>query len=325
LQPGQDCCLSSELAGLIAAAGRVIAGPDGELSVALVSGHATVARHAYHLLRTTLGVRAHIRAAKRPKLDKATYFTISAGGPGLAAALAAAGITDAGGEPIEQTRRRQGCCRLAFLRGAWLGSGFMADPRRSYHWEVTTPDRAWARSLRRSLAALGIRAGLARRRQEYVVYLKDAEGIAAWLNLVGAHQALLSLENARIYKDMKNRVNRLVNCETANLSRTINAGLQQQEAIRLIEETVGLGSLPDGLREVAEQRLANAEATLEEIGASLRRPVGKSGVNHRLREIRRIAAEIEGKRSRAAGQGATRDGASPPAGAPEPARPSDRR
>jgi len=283
--------MQAELAGLIAATGRVSAGPDDHVSVTILSSHATVARRAYRLLRAVLAAKPEIRAQKRAKLDKSTYFAVRASGAELGRALASSGITDDSGEPVEQARLGN-CCRLAFLRGAFLGAGFLADPRRGYHWEITTTDRSWSRALRRLLAASGIRARLARRRHEYVVYLKDAEGIAGWLNLVGAHQALLSLENTRIYKDMKNRVNRLVNCETANLSRTINAGVQQQEAIRRIEETTGLGALPPPLRDVARLRLANAEATLEEIGAMLNPPLGKSGVNHRLREIRRIAGRL---------------------------------
>lgn len=310
LQPGRDCCPGAELAGMIAAAGHLSTGAGGDLAVTVSSGHATVARRAYGLLRAVLGRRPAIRAAKRPNLDKATYFVVTAEGPEVGAALARAGITDPAGEPLDQTGR-PACCRLALLRGAFLGAGFLADPRRNYHWELTATDRRHARSLRRLLAGLGLRPGLARRRQEYVVYLKDAEGIAAWLNLAGAHQALLSLENARIYKDLKNRVNRLVNCETANLGRTVNAGLRQQAAIRRIDEAMGLGALPEGLRQVAELRLANPGATLEEIGMSLPRRMSKSGVNHRLRQLVRIAGELESGPSGSSGG---------PAGASGPVR-----
>ena len=175
-----------------------------------------------------------------------------------------------------------------------MGAGFLADPRRGYHWEISTPDRDLARILRRALAADDIGAGLVRRRGEFVVYLKEAEGIGTWLSLAGAHQALLSLENTRIYKEMKNRVNRIVNCETANLSRTIDAGLRQQAAIKLIAATIGLTALPAPLQEVARLRLDHPEATLEELGRMMSPPLGKSGVNHRLRRLRRIAGRVGG-------------------------------
>lgn len=288
LEPGSACCARAELAGLLASAGRVSADPSGRLTLAIESGHGVVARRAYQLVRRVLGVAAHILPGRRPKLDKATYFTVRAGGQELAAALAVAGITDEAGEPLEQSSLSQ-CCRRAYLRGAFVGAGFVADPRRSYHWEIPTADPSWAGFVRHLLSLEGIEAGLARRRHEHTVYLKDADGISAWLSLVGAHQALLSLENARIYKDVKNRVNRLVNCETANLSRTINAGVQQQASIQLIAETIGLSALPEPLRELARVRMANPDATLEELGTMLSQALGKSGVNHRLRELRRIA------------------------------------
>jgi len=307
LEPGSACCARAELAGLLASAGRVSADPAGQLTLAIESGHGVVARRAYQLVRRVLGVAAHILPGRRPKLDKSTYFTVRAAGQELAAALAAARITDAAGEPLAPSSLSE-CCRRAYLRGAFLGAGFLADPKRSYHWEIPTADRSWAGFVRYLLSLEGIEAGLARRRHEHTVYLKDADGISSWLSLVGAHQALLSLENARIYKDVKNRVNRLVNCETANLSRTINAGVQQQAFIRLIDQTIGLSALPESLRELARVRMANPEATLEELGTMLSQPLGKSGVNHRLRDLRRIADDLAAGSEDGNGDGQTLGG-----------------
>ena len=293
LWPATDCCARSELAGLVATVGDLAAAADGGLSLTLRSGHATVARKAYRLIQETLGVPAHISFGRRAKLDKSAFFTVRSAAPELGPALAAAGITDQRGEPLPP-EPMETCCRRAYLRGAFLGAGFLADPRRGYHWEISTPDRDLARILRRALAADDIGAGLVRRRGEFVVYLKEAEGIGTWLSLAGAHQALLSLENTRIYKEMKNRVNRIVNCETANLSRTIDAGLRQQAAIKLIAATIGLTALPAPLQEVARLRLDHPEATLEELGRMMSPPLGKSGVNHRLRRLRRIAGRVGG-------------------------------
>lgn len=289
--PESRCCARAQLSGLIRAAGRITQDADGDLTLSVRTPHGTVARAAYHLVRSVLGLPAHISAKKRRQLDKATFFTVSVAGPGLGEALEAAGIADVTGEPQGGADLRE-CCRRAFLRGAFMGAGFILDPKRSYHWEVSLQDRPTARLVRRLLAAEGIAAGLVRRRQEYVVYLKDAGGIADWLSFTGAHQALLSLENTRIYKEMKNRVNRLVNCETANLSRTINAGVAQQEAIRYIEAVRGLGWLSPSLQKVARLRLEHPEATLDELGAMLTPPLGKSGVNHRLRQLRQMAEEL---------------------------------
>lgn len=280
----------AELSGIIRAA-TFASGESGPVSLELRTNHATVARKAYRLAGSVLGGGTRVFARRRRQLDKATLYHVRAEGPALLDGLARVGILDDRGEPRPVPELTE-CCRRAFLRGVFLGAGSIADPWRGYHWETSLADRRTARRVRDLLFAEGIRAGLVRRRHEHVVYLKDAEGIASWLTLAGGHQALLSLENTRIYKDMKNRLNRLVNCETANLSRTIDAGVAQQEDIRLLVATSGLQSLAPGLRDVAGIRLEHPDATLEEIGRLLTPPLGKSGVNHRLREIRRLAAEL---------------------------------
>lgn len=262
------------------------------------TNHATVARKMYLLSRSVLGGDVRISARRRQKLDKATFFHVTVSGPELPAGLVRSGIANAAGEPVAPGPMGD-CCRRAFLRGVFLGAGFMADPRRGYHWEVVLADRATARTVRSMLRRHGIGAGLVRRRHEYVVYIKEAEAVSSWLYLTGAHQSLLSLENTRIYKEMKNRVNRLVNCETANLTRTIDAGLRQQETIRFIECTVGLESLSSGLREVARTRLEHPDATLEDLGRLLYPPLTKSAVNHRLRRLGLIAERIRTGSSRA--------------------------
>lgn len=293
--PDRECCTAAELLGL-ARASTVSAGENGTFSLELRTNHATVARKAYRLFQSVLGVGTRVFARRRRQLDKATLYHVRAEGSALPDALAAAGIAGKNGEPLSIPAMPE-CCRRAFLRAVFLGAGSMGDPRRGYHWEVSMADRATARKVRDLLRAEGIRSGLVRRRHEHVVYLKEAEGIASWLNMAGAHEALLSLENTRIYKDMKNRLNRLVNCETANLSRTIDAGVQQQEDIRLLMATHGIEALPPSLREVARLRLEHSDATLEELGRLINPPLGKSGVNHRLREIRRLAAELRRQRS----------------------------
>lgn len=284
-------CARAELWGMLRAAGRITIDQADIPTLTIRTQYAVVARKAYGHVRSVLGLPATIDARKRQQLDKATYFEVAAHGPAVSEALARAGFTDSQGEPRSGGDFRE-CCRRAFLRGAFLGAGFVLDPGRGYHWETVLRDRPTARLLRRLLASEGIAAGMARRRHEFVVYLKDAEGIAAWLSVAGAHQALLSMENKRAYKDVKNRVNRLVNCETANLGRTIDAGVQQRDAIRHIDAVAGLNSLPGRLHVVAQLRLEYPEATLDELGLMLRPTLGKSGVNHRLRQIRDVALRL---------------------------------
>jgi hypothetical protein len=134
------------------------------------------------------------------------------------------------------------------------------------------------------------------RKNWYVVYLKESEQIAGFLNIIGAHSALFNFENARIYKDMRNNVNRLVNCETANLNKPVNAAVRQMENIELISETIGLDNIPESLREAAELRLEYPDASLIELGKLMQSPLGKSGVNHRMRKLEEIAEKIRGKK-----------------------------
>ncbi len=132
------------------------------------------------------------------------------------------------------------------------------------------------------------------RKDNYVVYIKEGEQIVDLLNIVGAHQALLKLEDIRVLKNVRNNINRLVNCETANLSKTIDASMKQVENIRIIDEKMGINKLPNTLREIAELRLEYSEASLKELGEMLSPPVGKSGISHRFRKIESIADDLRG-------------------------------
>ena len=138
----------------------------------------------------------------------------------------------------------------------------------------------------------GLASKVIQRKNSYIVYIKEGEQIIDLLNIIGAHSSLLELENIRIMKEMRNNVNRLVNCETANLSKTVNAAVRQVESIKLIQNEIGLQRLPKNLRDVAELRLKSPDESLKELGEMLNPPVGKSGVNHRLRRIEKIADEL---------------------------------
>ena len=184
------------------------------------------------------------------------------------------------------------CCKRAFIRGAYLAAGSMSDPNKSYHFEIVCATMPKAEQLKQLIAAFGLEARVVQRKRHYVVYLKEGSGIVDILNVMEAHVSLMQLENVRIVKEMRNSINRRVNCETANISKTVSAAVKQMEDIRLIEETTGLYQLPDTLRELAELRLQNPDASLVVLGSMLNPPVGKSGVNHRLRKLSQMADEI---------------------------------
>ena len=181
------------------------------------------------------------------------------------------------------------CCKKAYLRGAFLAGGSISDPEKTYHLEISNHSIEMANEIVRLMGTFDLNAKIIRRKGYFIAYLKEGENIVDFLNVIGAHSALMELENVRILKEMRNNVNRIVNCETANLGKTVNASVRQAENIRYIRDSIGFNNLPENLQEVAEVRLTSSDASLKELGEMLHPPIGKSGVNHRLRKLDEIA------------------------------------
>lgn len=186
------------------------------------------------------------------------------------------------------------CCRKAFIRGCFLATGSVTSPEKSYHFEIVCSDQEKAELLCGLFASFALDAKIVKRKSYYVVYLKEGEMIADALNLMGAHVSLMNLENIRIVKDVRNSVNRRVNCETANLHKTVTAAVRQIQDIEYIRDHGGFDMLSDSLRQTALVRLSEPDMPLKDIGAMLDPPVGKSGVNHRLRKLSAIADDMRG-------------------------------
>jgi hypothetical protein len=184
------------------------------------------------------------------------------------------------------------CCRRSYLRGAFLAAGSISAPEKYYHLEIVCQDRDTADHIQTVMRNLGFDAKIAGRKNAYVVYLKEGEQIVQILGEMGAGHALMNLENVRILRDMRGRINRRVNCETANLGKSVVTGVRQTEDIQYIRDHAGLGSLPRQLREMAEVRLAYPDAPLKDLGEYLEPKIGKSGVNHRLKKLSRIASDM---------------------------------
>lgn len=197
-------------------------------------------------------------------------------------------------EPVNALLIKNACCQRAFLRGAFLASGSMSDPVKSYHLEIVCTLLSQAEQIRDILLGFEVEARIVQRKKYQVVYMKDGTGISDFLNITEAHVSLMDFENNRILKEMRNSVNRRVNCETANIGKTVNASTRQVEDILFLQEKYGFANLPDNLREMAEIRLMYQDAPLRELGAYLDPPVGKSGVNHRLRKLSELADKLRG-------------------------------
>ena len=187
------------------------------------------------------------------------------------------------------------CCRRSYLRGAFLAAGSISAPEKYYHLEIVCASGSAAEKLQTVMKNLGLDAKIALRKNAYVVYLKEGEQIVQALGEMGAGYALMNLENVRILRDMRGRINRQVNCETANLNKAVVAGVRQTDDIRYIRDHAGLGSLPRQLREMAEVRLAYPDVPLKDLGDYLEPKIGKSGVNHRLKKLSMIASEMRKK------------------------------
>lgn len=195
-------------------------------------------------------------------------------------------------EPVNMLLLKNSCCQRAFLRGAFISVGSISDPSKGYHLEFVCTKEDKALQLQNVMKGFDIDARIVKRKKYFVVYLKEGAGIVDLLNVCEAHVSLMNLENLRILKEMRNSINRRVNCETANITKTVNAANRQISDIMFLRDHYGFSKLPEPLRQVAEARLEFSDAPLKELGEMLDPPVGKSGVNHRLRKLSELADTV---------------------------------
>lgn len=274
--PDSRHCQLAELAAIIHFGCRVVQGEDGERKITLLSENLFVTRKYFTLLKKTFIINNADKVLQAIKV-------LDEGGT----------LHQLSGE-ISPLLVRNSCCRRAFLRGAFLCIGSMSNPRKGYHLEFVCEYESQARQIQKTICGFEIDAKIVRRKKYYVVYLKEGAGIVDLLNVMGAHKSLMLLENLRVEKEVRNSVNRQVNCEAANITKMVRAAGKQIEDILLLQKSYGLSNLPDNLRQMAEVRLEHPESSLQELGKYLDPPVGKSGVNHRLRKLSEMAERIKG-------------------------------
>jgi DNA-binding protein WhiA len=294
----KTCCDLAELAALVRMDGTLQIGTNQQYFLNVVTESAPVARKIFRLAKSVLDCQVDIIVRRKMRLRKNnSYFVkIYILGP---ADLQRLGLFNRLMQiefGIAKQLIRHRCDQKAYLRGAFLAGGSINNPEGTYHLEIITSDSQHAADLCRLLNKFLLRAKVSQRKNCYVVYIKESEHIVLFLALIGAHHALLEFENVRVLKDVRNQVNRLVNCETANLNKTVVASVRQIDNINLINKTIGLAALPATLREIAELRIESPDASLKELGEMLNPKVGKSGVNHRLRKIDELAEKIRNKK-----------------------------
>ena len=295
-------CRIAELAAFIGMCGTIAVNSFDQYSIKIHSENFLVARKVFTLIEKTFNIKVDVSIRRNIKRQNATYSVVVRQHEDAVRILQAVKMIGGNADYISDIRPfsplvlQQTCCRRAFLRGAFQASGSMSDPSKSYHFEIVCDSQAAAGQIQESMDGFGLDAKIVQRKKAYVVYLKEGSRIVDVLNVMEAHIALMELENVRILKEMRNTVNRKVNCETANINKTVSAAVKQVEDITYLRDTVGFEHLPDNLAEAALARLEHPDATLKELGETLDPPVGKSGINHRLRRLSEMAEKVKQER-----------------------------
>jgi len=288
------CCEKAELSAMIRMNGSVQL-TNQKVVLDISTENAAIARRIYSLIKKRFQIHTELLVRKKMRLKKNNVYIVRVPNQ-VQAILADLSIVSEGFQftpGIEKGIVKNPCCKRAYLRGAFMAGGSVNNPEgSSYHLEIASMYEEHCQALVKLANRFDLNARFIERKKGFIFYIKEGEKIIEFLSLIGAHQALLRFEDVRIMKDMRNSVNRIVNCETANLNKTIGAAVRQIDNIRLLQREVGLENLPDKLREVAEIRLKHPDINLKEVGDLLKGAVSKSGVNHRLRKIDEMAEKL---------------------------------
>ena len=270
--PQSRHCRIAEITAIMHFAGQIGVEEGGDITVGFNTSGSALIKKGFTLLEITFKIGKSLKSTD-PEFE------------------ALLDLVGDGSDPVSGLILKNACCKRAFLRGAFLASGSLSDPDKGYHLEFICPSEALADQITQVCADFEINARKTERRGELIVYVKEGEMIGELLSVMGAMNSYMEFENCRIYKDVSNTVNRRVNCETSNIRKTVTAASRQLDDIRYLEEHGLLAGLPDTLREAAYGRLENPDATLQELGDMMDPPVGKSGINHRLARLSKLAQE----------------------------------
>ena len=298
ISPARHCRLA-EISAIIAFCGKLVVDKDQTHILKLQTESTILTKKIFLLLKQVFKVSAELTT--RPISSKKNLYELVLTAEETALVLEACKLIVQEEEKngwflsVEQAIVTKSCCKRNFIRGAFLAAGSVSNPNKAYHFEIVVSQEENGELLCEVMRSFDIDAKMIQRKYHHVVYVKEGSQIVDLLNVMEAHVALMEFENVRILKEMRNTINRKVNCEAANISKTVKAASRQVEDILYIKEKVGLATLAEGLEEIALLRIEYPEASLKELGEMLSPPVGKSGVNHRLKKLGEIA---EGLRTR---------------------------
>lgn len=304
--PTKKCCMLAEITGFLRVAGSLRLVGGGKFIIVASTENPAIARHYKTLIREYFGSNAGIEVGNSQVPGKARgsyryrYSLVIRPDEKSLQILRETGMilikegNDFLSDGIYQPIIRNKCCKKAYLRGLFLGVGTMSDPRKSYHLEFVLNSSQVAQDLKRLIGSfVDLSAGLIERGEEHVVYMKRAEYISDMLGIMGANEAMLEFENIRIGRGLRREVNRISNCDNANVDRTLSAAEQQIKYIELIDAKLGLDNLDPVLRETAQLRLELPGASLTDIGEALRPPIKKPGVSKRFAKLKEIAESLD--------------------------------
>lgn len=289
----------SELSGIIRVGATLRFVGRGLLSFVITIENPAVCRKIVKIIKQCFRIQVQISVNKNENLKK-RFYTLSIPEPEKAnTILVKTGILVKNGEfysltseiPKNILNREKN--RNAYIRGIFLGGGSVGDPTKSYHMEFVTSDDDFSEQFKNMLNANELNANVTKRKANNVVYVKDSSHISLLLALMGDFENTCHMESVKIEKQVRNRINRLVNCETANISKTVNSAGKQIDSIRYIQDTVGLSSLSEELQQIAKLRLEYPYSSLRELGELLESPLGRSAVNHRLKKIQQFAEKVK--------------------------------
>lgn len=291
----KPCCARAELSALMRMNGSLSFSSKGMI-IDVQTENSAIARRIYTLIKKLYGVAVELLVRKKMRLKKNNVYIVRLHEE-TREILEHLKIIEEGfvlQQKISGELIKKKCCKRSYLRGAFLAGGSVNNPQTSsYHLEIHSLYGEHGEAVTALMNTFSLNAKTLERKKGFISYLKEAEKITELLNIIGAHHALLKFEDVRIVRDMRNSVNRLVNCETANLNKTIGAAIRQIDNIKFIDRTVGLEQLPERLREIASLRVQHQDVTLKELGEMVSSgTISKSGINHRLRKIDEIADRL---------------------------------
>ena len=289
------CCAVAELQGaVLASSGLSFKGP-GRYGLTLQTESREILERYMAMIRKYFAVRADVSAKTTDRLGGQTHYVLSPEAGDAKALIEAISLLDDSqlfGMRSAPDAIGSDCCRRAFLRGAFLFCGSISDPNKSYQLEFAQSSAALGESICEIMRGYGLSARLSTRKSQNVCYVKDAEGVSDALALLGASIAVMTFENVRIIKGLRNDVNRQVNCDKNNMDKVLNASEKQLSMIKTIERRLGMDGMPDTLREIAQLRIEYPDASLTDLGQMLTPPIGKSGVNARMRKLEMLAESL---------------------------------